>query len=195
MKPFYLAITAGALSAMTAVAVAQTATPAAPEASKEAPAKSAALAKLDANNDGVIDQNEFAADARLKEADTNNDGVLSQEEVSAMILKQMADRRAERMMQRLDIDGDGKVTLAEIEGQKAKRFALMDRNNDGKLEASELRRGGRDGGDRNWQRHDRKGGDRAERGDRGGRDHGGKHWKRHGDHGGRNGGADMPDRT
>ena len=85
------------------------------------------------------------------------------------------------MIERLDVDGDGKVTLTEIEQHRAKQFSLMDRNNDGKLEGRELRRGDRDG--RKFERHGRQ------------NEHGGKHWKRHGKPGDRNGGERMPDRT
>jgi len=46
---------------------------------------------------------------------------------------------ADRMERRLDVNGDGKVTIDEIEKQKQKEFAALDRNNDGKLEGKELR--------------------------------------------------------
>ena len=80
---------------------------------------------------------------RLKEADKNGDGTLSQDEIEAMAMKRVVERQAQRMTKRLDVDGDGIVTIAEVEKQKGKRFALMDRNDDGKLEKSEMRHGKR----------------------------------------------------
>jgi Ca2+-binding EF-hand superfamily protein len=164
VKNLKLAILAGALTSIAAVAVAQNNTAPAPQpnapeanqASPEQPRRMGRLARLDANNDGAIDQQEFATVQSLKDADANGDGTLTTEELGAMILKRQAERRAERISRRLDIDGDGKVTLAEIEKNRAERFALMDRNDDGKLQGNELRRGGRHGGER-WA--DRRGGD------------------------------------
>ncbi|GHC65751.1 hypothetical protein [Limoniibacter endophyticus] len=75
----------------------------------------------------------------LKSADMNGDGKLSHEELEKFALKQQAKRAADRMTRRLDIDGDGIVTLAEIERHQQKRFALFDRNDDGKLERREWR--------------------------------------------------------
>lgn len=185
VKTLKLVIAAAALTSVAAVAMAQTATPpaAAPATPAAAPqadqpnALRGKAARLDANKDGVIDQQEFSDVSKLKEADTNNDGVLSSDELLAWVQKREAERKVERLTRMLDVDGDGKVTLAEIEAQKGKRFALMDRNNDGKLSQDEMR------GDRRGGHH----------GDRGG-DHGGKHWKKHDRHGDRKN-APMPDRT
>lgn len=156
------------------------------------------LARLDTNKDGVISADEYSAIPDLRAADTNNDGVLSVEEVAAMIQKREYERRAERMMRGMDIDGDGKVTLAEIEQHRAKRFALMDRNNDGKLEGRELRRAGPQKAGRQEGREGR----RFERGDRedrrwqrGEHRRDGEH-RRHRDRDDRRQDADrMPDRT
>lgn len=167
MKKIKLAIIAGALSSVAAVAVAQTGTPPAPPAAPEAidagkgmPRHKARFERMDANKDGAIDQQEFATRQNLKDADANGDGTLSREELVTMIQK----RQADRLTRRLDINGDGNVTLAEIEKQRSERFALLDRNDDGKLEAHELR--GKHGGKGKFHRHgDRRGGP-----DRGGAD-------------------------
>ena len=53
-------------------------------------------------------QSAFAA------ADTNGDGALSPEEF-ATFRQLMQQQRAERMFQRLDADGNGVVTLAELQ--------------------------------------------------------------------------------
>lgn len=196
----YRTLMAGVTAALIATAAhAQTATPAepAPQAPAATPAPPAPaqtplkgrLAKLDANKDGVISADEFKAGNDVQATDADNDGALTADEVAAMIEKRRAERLAQRMMRRLDIDGDGKVTVAEIQDRQAKRFALLDRNNDGQLDATEL---AKRGGDRQGRRADR--GD-----DRDGRDgwrHGGRDGKRF-DHDGRghHGRRFMPDNT
>ncbi|MGB3643086.1 MAG: calcium-binding protein [Mesorhizobium sp.] len=86
-----------------------------------------------------IDLEKFSKMDRLKAADTNGDGTLSRDEIENMVMKRMIERMANRMEKRLDINGDGKVTLEEIQKQKAKQFAVLDRNDDGQLDRKELR--------------------------------------------------------
>ncbi|MGH6763601.1 MAG: EF-hand domain-containing protein [Phyllobacterium sp.] len=122
------------------------------------------LARFDTNKDGAIELEEFVVTERLKTADTNGDGTLSQDEIEAMALKRIVEREARKMTSRLDIDGDGTVTIAEVEKHKAKRFALMDRNDDGKLDRGEFR-------------HGQKSGQKSGKGH-----HGSGHHERHGEH-------------
>lgn len=136
---------------MSAVALSMVAGPVAlAQGNAEQPADKPAAEKrlprgfeaLDANKDGFISPDEFAKrriDA-LKSADTDGDGVLSQDELAAYIQKRDLERRARAMSRMLDIDGDGKVTIEELEKQNAKRLALMDTNDDGKLSPEELQR-------------------------------------------------------
>lgn len=86
-----------------------------------------------------IDLAKFSRMDELKAADTNGDGILDRAEIEAHALKQMVKRMADRMERRLDINGDGTVSLEEIEKQKAKEFAALDRNEDGKLDRKEMR--------------------------------------------------------
>lgn len=134
---------------------------------------------MDGDGDGSIGKDEFQSRRidRLRAADTDGDGTLSPAELEGMVLKQIAERRANRLSKRLDIDGDGKVTIGEIETMRSKRFAVMDKNDDGKIDRRELRDvhpdmsrmgrdGGRDGG-RGW-RHGREDGAPMHRGGRDG---------------------------
>ncbi|MCR4267730.1 EF-hand domain-containing protein [Nitratireductor sp. ZSWI3] len=111
------------------------------------------MARIDTDGDGTISLEEFSSRHldRLKAADADGDGTLSDAELQDFVMKREVERKARRAARRLDVDGDGTVTLAEIESQHQKRFALMDANDDGKLEPREMRRGfrqmagGRDG--------------------------------------------------
>ncbi len=88
---------------------------------------------------GPIDLEKFSRMDDLKAADTNGDGVLSRDEIEALALKRFVSRAADRMERRLDVNGDGKVTLEEIQNQRKKEFAVLDRNEDGKIDRSEMR--------------------------------------------------------
>ncbi|WP_265518050.1 EF-hand domain-containing protein [Nitratireductor luteus] len=124
---------------------------------------------LDADGDGTLSSEEFGAMrlGKLQEADADTDGKLSEAEIVDLLMQREYERKARRAVQMLDVDGDGEVTIAEIEGRQAKRFALLDRNDDGALDQNELRqaraemhgmagprfkgRGGYEGKHRNWR--------------------------------------------
>ncbi len=146
--------------------LAPTQTPAPGKAqNKPAPASSNAKqirGNMDANDDGAVDLTEFTNTDRLKQTDTNGDGTLSPQEIEAMVMKRMVELQARRKTNRLDVNRDGAVTIAEVEKQKGKRFALLDRNDDGKLEQSELRHGRKTderGGHRHHQHQKAQGGE------------------------------------
>ena len=74
---------------------------------------------------------------------------------------------ASRLIERFDIDKDGKVALDELTNRQSKVFALMDRDDSGAITAEELpqrvaMRG--DGQQRGWNRKDMKGQRQGERG-------------------------------
>lgn len=101
--------------------------------------------RIDADNDGRITLEEMMGrvDDRFDAADTDRDGVISMEEMIARIERRRLERRARRMLNRMDFDGDGKVTKTELKNRARKRFALADRNDDGVVEKSEMRKRGR----------------------------------------------------
>lgn len=102
------------------------------------------------------------ADARFDRLDTNKDGQLSAEERKAgaeAARKAMAERKGgelqdfmpggrrggggmgERMMARVDTNGDGMISKAENRAMVEARFARMDAGKDGMAEAGEGRKG------------------------------------------------------
>lgn len=93
----------------------------------------------DRNGDGVITQDEV--DARRAEhfakADVNGDGDLSVAEMQLM-REQRRLKRLERRRDRLDADGDGKVTADEFAAARAGFLEHMDTDGDGALTLDEM---------------------------------------------------------
>lgn len=98
--------------------------------------------KVDADASGDVTFEEFskAASSRFANADADGDGKMTVAEIAAEIQRQRAERRARRIVERFDSDGDGLLTQDEIESRQRKMFALMDRNDDGKVMREELPR-------------------------------------------------------
>ena len=98
--------------------------------------------RTDADKSGDITFEEFAEamNGRMGLADADTDGKLSVEEIAAELEKMRYRRMAERMVKRFDADGDGALTTAEVESRQKKMFALLDRNDNGKVERSEMPR-------------------------------------------------------
>lgn len=105
----------------------------------------ARLETMDGDKSGDVTFEEFkkAAGERFTLADTNKDGKVTVEEMAAAIEKMRAEMMAKRMIERVDIDKDGAITLAEIEKGQQEIYALMDRNDDGKLVQDEMERRGK----------------------------------------------------
>ena len=102
------------------------------------------LADADKNGEITFDEFKKAAGDRFVLADANKDGKVTVEEMAAAIEKMRAERMAKRMIERFDSDGDGSVTLAEIDNGQKEIYALLDRNDDGKLVKEEMpHRGGK----------------------------------------------------
>jgi len=100
--------------------------------------------KLDANHDGVVSKDEFLAEAAAKFAqfDTAGDGKVTAAEIEAAPKTQeRAVRTADRFIKRMDTNGDGVVTQDEFVAAAKARFAKLDKNADGYLDADEMRKG------------------------------------------------------
>ena len=100
---------------------------------------------LDANGDGQITQAEVKAfgAAQFAKADTDGDGSLILEELIARANADRAkkmDKRAKRMLKRLDSDGNGTIELAEMEEKQGgmRMFDRMDENEDGVISKEEF---------------------------------------------------------
>lgn len=100
--------------------------------------------RADTDNSGDLTFEEFSAafNDRLDGMDADGDGTMTVEEIAAEIMQRRAERMAQRLIDRFDTDGDGKLTTAEVQARQSKLFALLDGNDDGKLEMEEARRNG-----------------------------------------------------
>ncbi len=133
--------------AIATMVLAATATVALAEQAKDttAPARSQKMmARLDADKDGRITKEEAEA-ARKKmfaRLDRNSDGVIDEQEIdrarkAIMDRATMMETRLSMQWQRLDKDGDGKVSADEFEARTG-MFDLADRNGDGVVTADEI---------------------------------------------------------
>lgn len=95
---------------------------------------------IDADQSGTITQDEIATfrATEFAAADTNKDGSLSAEELQAHILARMLARQSARMIENMDDDGNGSLSLEEMrEGPLAANFARIDTDNDGAISKAE----------------------------------------------------------
>lgn len=104
--------------------------------------------QIDADNNGEITQEEIKAHAasRFSATDTDGDGFLSQDELVAHAEEKRV-KRAERMIERMDKDGDGKLALTEMQGRRdpAKMFERLDKDGNGSLSKAEFEDGAKRG--------------------------------------------------
>ena len=113
------------------------------------------IERIDTDKSGSISLEEFASVGlgKMIAADKDGDGILSTDEVSAAMEAERKRRREEAMMKRLDVNGDGSITVAELQDRMSKQFALLDRNSDGSLSEEEIRKmRGKRKGNRNGKR-------------------------------------------
>jgi Ca2+-binding EF-hand superfamily protein len=103
--------------------------------------------KLDTNHDGVVTLDEYvaAATALFHQYDTAGNGKVTAAEIAASPKTQdRAISVATRMVKRMDTNGDGSVSLDEYLAAAKTRFAKIDKNGDGYLDATEV------GAGRHW---------------------------------------------
>lgn len=99
----------------------------------------ALIEKVDTNRDGRISLAEADAYPRLatvfNKIDANNDGVLTRNELRAH-----HEYQRDQKFSKLDRDGDGYLSMAEVTGRKplAAHFAKLDKNADGRLSRDEF---------------------------------------------------------
>ena len=96
---------------------------------------------IDLNGDGEISRDEFQAigAARFQAIDTNGNGQLDRTELEAAASKR-AERRAERMLQRLDTNGDGTLSLEEMQARRdpGRVMSRMDTDGNGSISQAEF---------------------------------------------------------
>ncbi|QKD06606.1 hypothetical protein [Mesorhizobium loti] len=99
------------------------------------------------DNGGTITFDQFsdAMNARLKKLVADNGGKLTVAQLADALEKARFERMAKRIIARYDARGDGTLTSDDITGREKKVFAMLDKNNDGKIEKSELPKGRRFG--------------------------------------------------
>jgi len=99
-------------------------------------------ADVDSSVDVTFEEFAAAMDSRIGNADADGDGKMTVAEIASEIERMRAERMAQRIVERFDTDGDGVLTKAEVESRQKKMFALLDRNDDGKIVKEEMPRRG-----------------------------------------------------
>ncbi|MFA6156036.1 hypothetical protein [Mesorhizobium sp.] len=107
-------------------------------------------AMKDSHGSISFDQFSNVMDSRLKKLVADNGGKLTVEQLAEALEKARYQRMAKRIIARYDGKDDGTLTSDDIGSREKKIFAMLDRNDDGKIEKGELPKGGRFGNHRQW---------------------------------------------
>ena len=96
---------------------------------------------LDLNKDGSVTQEEIdaAGQAHFATLDTDSNGALNKEELLARAQERAA-KRIDRMIERLDADNDGALTLAELDARRGqgRMMERLDADGDGAISQAEF---------------------------------------------------------
>lgn len=101
---------------------------------------------IDTDGDDRITPSEMTAhmQARFDAADSDGDGLLSRDELVSRMMEHQDDRmarRADRMIERHDADGDGQISLQEMQAARQDgMMERMDRDDDGTISREEFNR-------------------------------------------------------
>jgi len=95
----------------------------------------------DAGGSISFEQFSNVMDTRLKKMVADNGGKLTVEQLANALEKERFERMARRIVARYDTKGDGTLTTDDITGREKKMFAMLDNNNDGKIEKNVLPKG------------------------------------------------------
>lgn len=111
------------------------------------------LQKIDADGDGAVTQAEIDTfrSTVVTETDASGDGNISLAEFETIYLQMIRNKMVDAF-QRLDEDGDGMVTQAEMDAKFGIIVERMDRNDDGKLDRGDRRGHDREGHGRDGER-------------------------------------------
>lgn len=119
------------------------------------------MEKVDANGDRAVTQEEIDTfrNGVVSAADASGEGDISLDEFETIYLQMVRERMVDSF-QKLDADGDGAVTQAEMDKRFGSVVERMDRNGDGQLDREDHRKGDRDGARKHHDRNGKHGGDR-----------------------------------
>lgn len=100
--------------------------------------------EMDSNGDGKITQAEITASKtrNFHAMDTNNDGAVSSDEMLNHAINKMKERMQERMGKRfakIDKDSNGTISADEFGGRTSKMMEHLDTNKDGAISMQEVK--------------------------------------------------------
>lgn len=98
------------------------------------------LAEADANDDGVINREEFveARSKQFADLDEDSSNALSAEEFTVALEGTPMRRFSSRAFSRADKNDDGELSQEEWDALPTRAFDRMDRNDNGQIESDEL---------------------------------------------------------
>lgn len=100
------------------------------------------LERYDTNGDGALTKDEVlgARAEQFKKFDSDGDGMLTLDEYQGLWMDAMRERMVDRFQQH-DDDGDGKISAEDFSERYGRMMTWMDRNEDGKIDRDDMRRG------------------------------------------------------